>query len=71
MYPTMLTATSSALSDVGTTLTNMTGWLGDVVDALLASDGVLHSLWPFILVGFSVSIVMLSIKVIRSFSWGI
>lgn len=71
MYPVMLTATSSALSDVGTTLTSMFGWIGQVVDALMTSDGALHALWPFILVGFSVSIVMLGIKVIRSFSWGI
>lgn len=71
MYPVMLTATSSTLSDVGSTLTSMFGWLGEVVDALMKSDGALHSLWPFILVGFSVSIVMFSIKVIRSFSWGI
>lgn len=68
--PTMLTA-ATPLADVGTTLTDITTWIGNIIDALLSSDGVLHALWPFILVGFGVSILMLAIKVIRSFSWGI
>lgn len=67
--PTMLTATP--LADVGTTLTNILDWIGNIITALLTADGALHDLWPFILVGFGISILMLAIKVIRSFSWGI
>lgn len=63
--------TSSPLDNAGATLTTMLGWIGDIIDALLTSDGALSSLWPFVLVGFGVSILMLAIKVIRSFSWGI
>lgn len=62
---------SGVLADVGTTITGVLGWIGTIIESLLTSDGALADLWPFILVGFSVSILMLAIKVIRSFSWGI
>ena len=63
--------TTSPLDDVGTTITTMLGWIKSIIEALLTTDGALNALWPFILVGFTVSILMLGIKVIRSFSWGI
>ena len=71
MYGLMLTSTSSALSDVGSTLTEVMGWIGSVLTALIGSSGSLSAIWPFVLIGFSISIIMLAIKVMRSFSWGI
>ena len=66
----MLTATG-VLSDAGNSITQLLGWIGDIIQSLLTADGALAPLWPFILVGFGVSILMLAIKVVRSFSWGI
>lgn len=70
-YSVILTSTTSPLTDVGTTLSTVIGWIGDVLSALIGSSGELAAIWPFVLVGFSVSIIMLGIKVMRSFSWGI
>lgn len=71
MYPVVLTGTATVLSDVGQTLTDVMGWIGQVLTALIGSDGALGAIWPFILVGFVVSIILLAVKVMRSFSWGI
>lgn len=71
MYALMLTSNTSALSDVGSTLTEVMSWVGQVLTALIGSSGSLGAIWPFVLIGFSVSIIMLAIKVMRSFSWGI
>lgn len=70
MFPTVLTATG-VLDGAGTSITNLLSWIGDIISSLLTADGALAPLWPFILVGFGVSILMLAIKVVRSFSWGI
>ena len=70
MFPTVLTSTG-VLDQTGAALGNLLEWISSIVTALLAADGALNALWPFILVGFGVSILMLAIKVIRSFSWGI
>lgn len=69
MYPVVLAGT--VLSDVGTTLTEVMSWIGQVLTALIGSDGSLGAIWPFVMVGFSVSLIMLAVKVMRSFSWGI
>lgn len=66
-----LTAGTNALGDIATTIPTVLGWLGDILDALIGSDGALGAIWPFVIVGFIVSIIMLAIKVMRSFSWGI
>lgn len=70
MFPTVLTATG-VLADAGNSITNLLSWIGSIITSLLSTDGALAPLWPFILVGFGVSILLLAIKVIRSFSWGI
>lgn len=69
-YSPMLTEVS-VLSDVGTTITTVLGWIGSVLDALIGSSGSLGAIWPFVMIGFVVSIIMLAVKVMRSFSWGI
>ena len=66
----MLTA-ASPLDGASSAITNILGWIGDIIDSLLTADGALASLWPFVMIGFGISILMLAIKVIRSFSWGI
>lgn len=71
MYTLMLTSNTSALGDVSTTLTQVMEWIGSVLTALIGSSGSLGAVWPFVLIGFCISIIMLAIKVMRSFSWGI
>lgn len=53
---------------IAETMPDVLGWIGDVVDALLT--GELAALLPLVAIGIVVSVVMLGIRVIRSFTWG-
>lgn len=49
--PVILTATGGTgmtqlLSDIGTTLTSVIGWFGDMVTALVTTNGELNGLFP-------------------------
>lgn len=65
------TTTTTPLSDVASTLSEVISWIGTVLTALIGSNAALGPIWPFVMVGFSVTIIMLAVKVLRSFSWGI
>lgn len=53
-----------------TGLATAIGWVGTVVDALIGTDGELASLLPLIGISVGISALMLGIKGIKSFSWG-
>lgn len=61
---------STLISVVGSSLTTVIGWCGDVLKAVVGADGALHDLLPLWAVGISISAVMLGIKVMRGFAWG-
>lgn len=55
----------SAITDgLDTVLT----WIGSVVTSLLS--GELSALLPLFAIGIIVSVIMLGVKVLRSFTWG-
>ena len=58
------------LTEVGTALTSVIGWAGDVVAAVVGESGELHALLPLWAVGIAVSGVMLGIRIMRGFAWG-
>lgn len=51
-------------------LTTAISWIGTVVDGLLKTDGALSALLPLIGINIGISALMLGIKAIRGFSWG-
>lgn len=57
----------SAVSDA---IQTVIGWLGTVLNSLTGTDGDLNVLLPLLAVGIVVSVIMLTIKIVRSFSWG-
>lgn len=59
---------SPLISAVTDALSVVIGWLGDVVTAFVS--GELAALLPLLAVGIVISIIMLTIKIVRSFSWG-
>lgn len=59
----MLEAVSSGIATV-------IGWIGDVVDALVTTDGALGALLPLFAIGIAISGIMLGIKVVRGIVWG-
>lgn len=61
-------ATTTFMSAVGSALTEVISWIGTVIDALLS--GELNALLPLFAIGIVVSVIMLGVKVIRSFTWG-
>ena len=58
------------ISAVTSALTEVIGWVGTVVTALVGTDGALKDLLPLLAVGVAVSALMLGVKAIRSFIWG-
>lgn len=55
---------------IGTAITSVIGWTGEVVSALTTTDGELNGLLPLFAIGVAVSAVMLGVKVIKGFVWG-
>lgn len=58
------------LTEVGTALTEVISWAGDVLSAVVTEAGSLHALMPLWAVGIAVSGVMLGIRIMRGFAWG-
>lgn len=55
---------------IGTGLTSVVEWMGDVVSAVVSTDGALNALLPVFAIGVGVSLVAMGIKFIRSLTWG-
>lgn len=64
----MQTAATTFMGAIGDALTQVIGWIGEVITALLT--GELSALLPLFALGIVVSVVMLGVRVIRSFTWG-
>ena len=67
----------SILSTIGTTLTAVIGWVGQVVTSLLSAgdgqgvgQGALNPLLGLFTIGIAVSVLLLAFKAIRKLSWG-
>lgn len=58
------------LSAVGSNLQSVIGWIGTVITSLTSADGDLAALLPLLMIGVSISALLLAVKVIRSFIWG-
>lgn len=58
------------IESIGSGLTTVIGWAGDVIDALVNTDGALSALLPVFSVGIAISLVFLGIKVVREVCWG-
>lgn len=58
------------INAVGTALTTVIGWCGEVLQAVTATDGALADLLPLWAVGIGISALMLGIRVMRGFAWG-
>lgn len=58
------------LNEVGSALTSVIGWCGDVVTAVTTEAGALNPLLPLWAVGIGISALMLGIRVMRGFAWG-
>lgn len=62
------TTATGFMSAIGSALTEVIGWIGEVITALLS--GELSALLPLFALGVVVSVIMLAVKVVRSFTWG-
>ncbi len=56
------------LDAVSTALTDVIGWVGEVVTAV--TTGELASLLPLFAIGIGISVLLFGIKAIRSIVWG-
>lgn len=49
-------------------LTNVLGWMGSVITAVLSGD--LKDLLPLFAIGIAISVVFLGVKIVRKICWG-
>lgn len=63
-------AIPAMLTNIGTALTEVISWIGQVLTAITGTDGALKDLFPILAVGIGVSVVMMVVKVIKRFAWG-
>lgn len=55
---------------IGSGLTSMIEWLGDVVSAVVSTDGALSALLPVFALAVSGTLIAFGIRVLRGFTWG-
>lgn len=53
-----------------TAFTNIVGFVGEVVTALVGTNGTLKDLLPLFVIGIAISLVMVVVKIIRKVTWG-
>lgn len=61
---------ASLITNIGTLMTAMFGWLGEFITAMVSETGDLKELWALLAFGITISVILLLIKVIRGFTWG-
>lgn len=61
---------NTIFASLGDALTLVMSWIGDVLSALVTTDGALSALWPLAMVGIAFGLVYKGIGMIRSFTWG-
>lgn len=55
---------------ITTALTTVLTWVGTVLTSVVSDTGQLHALAPLFVIGIAISVVMLGVKIFRSFTWG-
>lgn len=46
------------------------GWVADVINAVIGSNGELAALAPLFAIGISISAILLGVKLVKSLVWG-
>lgn len=58
------------LEAVGTGITSVIGWIGQVVTSIVGAEGQLNELLPLFAIGIAISAVLFGIRAIKSIIWG-
>lgn len=58
------------IAAVGSALTEVLGWIGEVVTSLVGESGGLNELLPLFAIGIGVSVFGFAMKAIRKVTWG-
>lgn len=61
---------TALLDAVGDALGKILEWIGTFLTALLSTTGVLNPLLVLFAVGIAVSVVLLSVKIVKRLVWG-
>ena len=58
------------LSKIGLVFTELIGFVGEFITALVSEGGAMTDLLPVFVIGIAVSILLLCIKAVKSITWG-
>lgn len=57
------------VAEITTALTTVITWVGNVVTAIVSTEGALHELLPLLAIGIAISALSLGVRILRSFTW--
>lgn len=55
---------------ITTALQTVLSWVATVLNSVINENGDLHAIAPLFVIGIAISVVMLGVKIFRSFTWG-
>ena len=58
------------MTEIGTVVTEVISWIGDVVTALLGEAGAWAPIWPYFIVGIGISLVSFAVVMVSRLVWG-
>lgn len=58
------------ITTIGSGITSVLSWFGDVITSFTSADGALAPLLPFFGIAIAISLVLLVVKVIKRVAWG-
>lgn len=61
---------TNVLTELGKVFTQLIAWVGEVVMALLSTDGALNPLVPLYLLGIAISVALVVWRLIHKATWG-
>lgn len=61
---------TTGMTQIGTVITDVISWIGNVVTALLGESGAWAPLWPYFIIGIGISIVSFAVVMIGRLVWG-
>lgn len=61
---------AAMLTTIGSVVTQMVTWVGNVISSLFGTDGVWADVAPFLYIGTGITILLTAVGIVRSFVYG-
>lgn len=63
-------AANAMINAIGSALTSVIGWVGEVITALVGDNGALNALLPVFAITVGISLLLFGVRVVRNLTYG-